>query len=60
MGGVVGRGKKDPLPAIATLCDMVGQAGNDDASKTGHAANLAADMSPVNRMLDCALRLRHD
>jgi hypothetical protein len=30
---------------------MVGQAGNDDASETGHAAKLAAaDMGPGNRM----------
>ena len=36
IGGVVGRGKEDLLTAIATLRNMVGQAGNDDAGETGH------------------------
>src|SRR5271154_1415185 len=50
IGDLVGRGKEPLLPAIATLRDMVGQAGNDDSGKTGHGPILAADMVAVNRM----------
>ena len=36
IGGVVAVRKKDLLPAIAALRDMIGQAGDDDACETGH------------------------
>ncbi len=35
--GIVGIGEEGALPAIATLGDMVRQAGDDDTGKAGHA-----------------------
>lgn len=40
--GVAIVSKERLLPAIVTLCDMMGDAGNDNARETSHSCRVAA------------------